>query len=182
MTKLKFTQNDFNEIESLAESIKKIDQIDSDYVSFISDEIYSRQPFFFSVLLGYRIDVTMEELEEIMKIYFLVWEYFRFKPNVQTIKVTESYFKKVLMKNIKMLKYSEGETKEIDKLDIFASDLQTLKSKSLMTSVFFRFNERPTLLKMDIQKKGSIIIGILMLSFIFKISDKKLKLETLTIG
>lgn len=160
MTKLKFTQNDFNEIESLAESIKKIDQIDSDYVSFISDEIYSRQPFFLSVLLGYRIDVTMEELEEIMKIYFLVWEYFRFKPNVQTIKVTESYFNKVLMKNIKMLKYSEGETNEIDKLEMFSSDLQNLKSKSLMTSVLFRFNERPTLLKMDIQKKGSIIIGI----------------------
>ena len=46
MTKLKFTQNDFNETEILAESIKRIDQIDSDYVNSISDEIFRCQPFF----------------------------------------------------------------------------------------------------------------------------------------
>ncbi|OFX27565.1 MAG: hypothetical protein A2033_14870 [Bacteroidetes bacterium GWA2_31_9] len=154
MTKLKFTQNDFNETEILAESIKKIDQIDSNYVNSVSDEIFSCQPFFLTVLLGHRIDVSMGELEEIMKIYFLVWEYFRLKPNIQTKKVTEFNFNKILKRNIKMLKYSEGESKEIDKLEIFAYDLQNLKSKSLMTSVFFRFNERPTLLNMDIQKKS----------------------------
>lgn len=160
MTKLKFTQNDFNETEILAESIKKLDQIDSDYVNSISDEIFNCQPFFLTVLLGHRIDVSMEELEEIMKIYFLVWEYFRLKPNIQTKKVTESHFNKILKRNIKMLRYSEGESKESDKLEIFAYDLQNLKSKSLMTSVFFRFNERPALLNMDIQQKGSIMIGI----------------------
>lgn len=160
MTKLKFTQNDFNETEILAESIKKIDQIDSDYVNSISDEIFRCQPFFLTVLLGHRIDVSMEELDEIIKIYILVWEYFRLKPNIQTKKLTEPNFNKILKKNIKMIKYSEGESKEIDKLEIFAFDLQNLKSKSLITSVFFRFKERPTLLNMDIQKKGSIMIGI----------------------
>lgn len=119
MTKLKFTQNDFNETEILAESIKRIDQIDSDYVNSISDEIFRCQPFFLTVLLGHRIDVSMEELEEIMKIYFLVWEFFRLKPKVQTIKVTESNFNKILNRNIKMLKYSEGESKERDKLEIY---------------------------------------------------------------
>ena len=160
MTKLKFTQNDFIETAILAESIKKIDQIDSDYVNSISDEIFRCQPFFLTVLLGHRIDVSMEELEEIMKIYFLVWEYFRLKPNIQTKKVTESNFNKILKRNVKMLKYSEGESKEVDKSEIFAYDLQNLKTKSLMASVFFRFNERPTLLNMDIQKKGPIMIGI----------------------
>ena len=95
-----------------------------------------------------------------MKIYFLVWEFFRLKPKVQTIKVTESNFNKILNRNIKMLKYSEGESKERDKLEIFAYDLHNLKSKSLMASIFLRFDERPMLLKMDIQKKGSIMIGI----------------------
>ena len=160
MTKLKFTQNDFNETEILAESIKRIDQIDSDYVNSISDEIFRCQPFFLTVLLGHRIDVSMEELEEIMKIYFLVWAFFRLKPKVQTIKLTESNFNKILNRNIKMLKYSEGESKERDKLEIFAYDLHNLKSKSLMASIFLRFDERPMLLKMDIQKKGSIMIGI----------------------
>lgn len=160
MTKLIFTQNDFTETGILAGSIKKIDQIDSDYVSFISDEIFRCQPFFLTVLLGHRIDVSMEELDEIIKIYFLVWEYFRLKPNIQTKKVTEPNFNKILNRNIQMLKYSEGESEEKNKLEIFSYDLQNLKSKSLMSSVFFRFNERPTLKNMEIQKKGSIMIGI----------------------
>jgi hypothetical protein len=130
------------------------------YVNSISDELFRCQPFFLTVLPGYRIDMSMEELEEIIKIYFLVWEYSRLKPTIQTNQVTESNFNKILEKNIKMLKYSEGETKEKDKSEIFAYDLQNLKSKALITSVFFRFNERPVLLKMDIQKKGSIMIDI----------------------
>lgn len=160
MTKLVFTQNDFTETGILAESIKKIDQIDSDYVNSISDEIFRCQPFFLSVLLGHRVDVSMEELDEIIKIYFLVWEFFRLKPNIQTKKLTESNFNKILNRNIQMLKYSEGESEEKDKIEIFSYDLQNLKSKSLMSSVFFRFNERPTLMNMEIQKKGSIMIGI----------------------
>ena len=160
MTKIKSTPNDFNEIKILAESIREIDQIDADYVNSVSDEIFKLQPFFLTVLRGYRFDVSNDELEEIMKIYFLVWEYFRLNPNVQTKRVTESYFTKIQKRNIEMLRYSEGELKENYKSEIYSYDLQNLKSKSLLTGIFFRFNERPTLLKMDIENKGAIMIGI----------------------
>lgn len=160
MTKIKFTNNDFEETKILAESIKKIDQIDSEYVNSISDEIFKLQPFFLTVLLGHRQDISMEELEEIMKIYFLVWEYFRLKPNVQKKQVTESFFNKIQKRNFEMLKYSEGESTENEKLEIYSSDLQNLKSKSLLSAIFFRFNDRPTLRNMDIEKRGIILIGI----------------------
>jgi len=160
MTKIKFTQNDFVEIRILAGSIRKIDQIDADYVNTISDEIFKMQPFFLAALLGHRLDVSMDEMEEIMKIYFLVWEYFRLNPNVQKKQVTESYFNKVQKRNIEMLKYSDGESKEKDKLEIYSYNIQNLKSKSLLTAIFFRFNERPILLKMDIEKRGAVMIGI----------------------
>lgn len=160
MVKIKFTNNDFKETKILAESIKKIDQIDSEYVNSISDEIFKLQPFFLTVLLGHRHDISMEELEEIMKIYFVVWEYFRLNPNVQTKQVTESFFNKIQKRNIEMLKYSEGESTEDEKSEIYSSDLQNLKSKSLMSAIFFRFDDRPTLKNMDIEKKGIIMIGI----------------------
>jgi hypothetical protein len=118
------------------------------------------QPFFLAALLGHRLDVSMDEMEEIMKIYFLVWEYFRLNPNVQKKQVTESYFNKVQKRNIEMLKYSDGESKEKDKLEIYSYNIQNLKSKSLLTAIFFRFNERPILLKMDIEKRGAVMIGI----------------------
>ena len=129
MTKIKFSQNDFNETKIVAELIKKIDQIDSNYVNTTSDEIFKFQPFFLTVLLGYQHDVTMEELEEIMKIYFLVWEYFKLNPNLQTMQVTESYFNKIQKKNMEMLKYTHNDLKKNDKLEICSYYLQNMKSK-----------------------------------------------------
>ncbi len=160
MTIIKFTQDDFNESNVLAESIKNIDEFDAEYVNSTSDEIFKHQPFFLTVLLGHRLDVSMYELEEIMKLYFIIWEYFRLEPKVQKRQVTESCFNKILKRNIEMLKYSEGETNNNDKLDIYVQDIQIIKSKSLLAAIFFRLNDRPTLLKMDIRKKSEMMIGI----------------------
>jgi hypothetical protein len=160
MTKIKLTENDFNETNLLAESTKKIDQIDAEYVNIISDEIFKLQPFFLSVLLGYQQDLSTEELGEIMKIHFLIWEYFRLNENVKTKQVTESDFNKIQKRNIEMLKYSDGEPNENDKITIYSYDLQNLKSKLLLAVIFSRFTEIPTLSKMNIEKTGLVMIGI----------------------
>jgi hypothetical protein len=70
---MNITQQDFNEVSIVAELVNKIDAIDADYVNKISDEIFHMQPFFLTVLLGYRFDTTPIELEEIMRIFFLIW-------------------------------------------------------------------------------------------------------------
>ena len=157
---MKITQNDFNETTELADLLTKIDIMDPEYVSLLSDEIFKQQPFFLTVLLSYRLDVAPDELEEIMKIYFLLWEYFRSNKNVQTKKITEAHFEKVQDRNIEMLKYIQGETDQSDKLDVYSYDLENIKSKSLLTSVLFRYNTRPVLMKMDEESKGIVFIGI----------------------
>ena len=58
-----------------------------------------------------------------MKVYFLIWEYFRSDQNVQTRKVKLAYFEKIQNRNIQMLKYSEGESSQNDKLKVFSPDL-----------------------------------------------------------
>jgi hypothetical protein len=77
----------------------------------VPDEIFRRQPFFLTVLLGYRLDVSSEELEEIMKIFFLIWEYFRPNQQVQSKKVKQKQFEKIMNRNLQMLKYMEGKIK-----------------------------------------------------------------------
>jgi hypothetical protein len=62
---MKFTQNDYSETTELAALITKIDDIDANYVNVVSEEIFKQQPFFLTVLLGYRFNVLPEELEEI---------------------------------------------------------------------------------------------------------------------
>ena len=59
-----------------------------------------------------------------------------------------------------MLKYSQGESKDKSKLNIYSQDLQNIKSKALFTAVLLGFNERPTLLKMNIEKKTAVMVGI----------------------
>jgi len=157
---MKFTQNDFDETGQLAELIKRIDHIDARCADTVSDEIFQRQPFFLSVLLGYHFDVSKEELEEIIKVYFLIWEYFRSNPNVQKKQVTQDYFEKIQAKNIEMLKYSMGEPDERAKGKVYSYDLQKIKSKSLWTAVLFRFDNRSVLQKMNTEIKGMILIGM----------------------
>ena len=157
---MKITQKDFDETTELAGTLTKIDNLSAEDVNTLSDEIFKRQPFFLTVLLGYRFDVTPEELEEIMKIYFLVWEYFRSYKNVQTKQVTETDFEKVQDRHIKMLNYIEGETEQNEKLNTYSYDLDKLKSKALLTAVLYRYDNRPVLLKMDKVTKGFIFVGI----------------------
>ncbi|NLO69872.1 MAG: hypothetical protein GX102_02755 [Porphyromonadaceae bacterium] len=157
---MKITPQDFKEAIELADFQVKIDNIDEGYVNEISDEIFKQQPFFLTVLLGYRLDTSPEELEEIMKIYFLIWEYFKQYKNLPTKKVTEAHFEKIQNRNIQMLQYIEGEPEQNDKLKIYSDDLQNLKSKALLAAVLFRYNHKPVLLKMDEYKRGIIFVGI----------------------
>ena len=157
---MKITPNDLNETTEIAALIRKIDKMDAAYVNAVTDEIFIKQPFFLTILLGYRLDVSPIELEEIMKIYFLIWEYFKSHQNVQTRKVNQFYFEKVQTRNIQMLKYSEGEPSQHDKLSLFAHDLQNLTSKSLLAAVLFSFDNRQVLVKMDGENRGAVLIGI----------------------
>lgn len=158
--KIKFSQNDFDETIKIAELVKKIEELDSEYVKKSFDEIYNKQPFFLTVLLGYRLDISPEELEEVIKIFFLTWEYFKINSNVQTNKVTAGYFEDIQKRNIQMLEYSKGEPTQNKREIIYWSDLQNHKSQSLLAAILHRYDSIPVLVKMNQDKKGIILIGI----------------------
>ena len=126
-----------------------------------------------TVLLGYRLDVTTEELEEIMRIYFLIWEFFKMKRKVPTYKITETDFEKAQSRYMHMLKYVEGESDQKEITNIYTYDLERLKSKALVTAVLLRYNTRPVLKKMDMDIKGIIFLGIRCFIECFENGDKK---------
>ena len=156
---MKLTKHDLEDTKIIAGIIQKIDAMDEAYATSIADDIYKKQPFFLSSLLGYHFDVTPIELEEIMKAYFIIWEFFKDNKNVQNQKITQKLFEKICDRNISMLHYANGETAE-QQPAIFHSDLQNLKSKSLMSVILFRFKDHPNLADMSIQVKAQILIGI----------------------
>ena len=155
-----FTENDFNQAADLAELLANIDSIDANYVDKISDEIYKYQPFFLSVMLGYNLDVTPEEMDEIMKIHLIIWLYFRSDKNVLSKKITQAKFEKMSQRNFQMLKYNDGEKSLSARSEIYGNNLQQLKSKALIAAIFFRVENKPVLIKMDAYFKGCIMIGV----------------------
>ncbi|EKF54419.1 hypothetical protein I215_12343 [Galbibacter marinus] len=144
----------------MANLLLKIDQMDAAYVDKVSDQIYEQQPFFLSVLLGYSKDISMVEVEEIMKVYFLIWEYFKLNQNLPKKKITQTMFEKAQQKIIQMLHYSEGEPESL-RDQIYEVEFQNLKSKSLWAAVLFRFHNRPALMNLNSENKGIILVGIL---------------------
>ena len=135
MCGMNISEHDKIEASRISEIVLKIDHIDVDYVNSITDEINQYQPFLLSMLLGYQLDLKPEEIEEISKIVFMIWEYFREANNIKNKKIAEEHFERLEKRNVGMLKYLEGESKPDEIFHITSSDLGHLKSKALLTGI-----------------------------------------------
>lgn len=154
------TQEDKKEGEKISHIINKVENIDEVYVNSESEIIYKKQPFLISILLGYKLDLKERELEEIMKIIFIIWEYFKSSDRIHKTKLSEKLFERIQQRNIHMLKYFEGENEPNAQNNVVKSDLRHLHSKALLTGIFFQFNHKKPLIEMNPEKKGIILIGM----------------------
>ncbi len=134
--------------------------IDEKYVNEESDIISQKQPFLISLILGYRFDLKPLELEEMMKVIFLIWEFFKKYPQTEITKITETQFMRIQKRNVYMLKYFEGEKSRNSKLEVISADLENLYSKSLFTGVIFQFNQKAALLNIKNETRGMILVGL----------------------
>ncbi|OMP74953.1 hypothetical protein [[Flexibacter] sp. ATCC 35208] len=62
---------------------------DFDHANNITDELYQYQPFILSTIIGYNMDVAIEDLPDLIKLYVLIWIFYRDKKNIRKIKITE---------------------------------------------------------------------------------------------
>ncbi len=154
------SKEDKKESLIVGQLIKKIELIDEKYVNEESDIISQKQPFLISLILGYRFDLKPFELEEIMKVLFLIWEFFNKHRQTEIAKITESQFIRIQQRNIHMLKYFEGEQSRKSKLEVISADLENLNSKALFTGVIFQFNQKVALLNMKNETRGIILVGL----------------------
>ncbi|HEY5510352.1 MAG TPA: hypothetical protein VIK10_04910 [Prolixibacteraceae bacterium] len=160
MSKYPIERKDDIDLKLISKIIQKVDQMNSKYVDSESDLIFKQQPFLISIILGYKIDLKPAELEEVTKLIFLIWEYFKENPKIKTTQVTKSQFERIERKNLFLIKYYEGETTEKDKMIVLASNMEHLDSKGLLTAMYLRCNTQIPLAKMEISTKGILMIGL----------------------
>lgn len=69
---MKISEKDQVNLNRIVSIVSRIDNNDFSYFNTTTDEINKYQPFLLSMLLGYKIDLTLEEFEEISKIIVLI--------------------------------------------------------------------------------------------------------------
>lgn len=154
------SEEDKKESVKVSLLLKRIELMDGQYVNTESDIMSQQQPFVISLFLGYNLDLKALELEEMMKIIFLIWEYFKGIKQINEVKISESQFERIHQRNIYMLKYFEKEKDESEKLDFVDSVLRHLNSRALFTGVLYQFNQKQALLDMRDKERGILLIGL----------------------
>jgi hypothetical protein len=157
---MKITNQDIAQVPSISEISEKLDRIDEKYMIHESDLIVEHQPFFMSLIIGYSIDFKPTELEEIMKLILMIWEYFKVEHKFSYKKVTENQFERAQKRNIDLLAYIEGEIREKEKMSVMSSDLGHLKSKALLTGILFRINTKDGFKTVSQTNREIILIGM----------------------
>jgi hypothetical protein len=157
---MELTPNDRKQHGEIAKLLSLTDNVDEQYLHRATDEIYVYQPFLLSMFLGYRLDTTDAELDEILKIWLLIWEFFREKRNIRTVKLTEQCFEQAQSKNVAFLRYLHEKGSDEVMEECVSNNFKELGSKSLFAVILAKFHTKPALVGMDMEKKGIILVGI----------------------
>jgi hypothetical protein len=161
MTALKFSSSDFVGLEPLVESMKRIDDNDLQYIDPLMDEIGVHQPFMASIMLGFNLDLPEDETEEMIRIYLMIWAWFKNQPGCLEKAFSQKRFEAISRRNMEFLHYLTGEQDHKESFrNVVAIDLEKLKSKALFSTVLYRFETRPVLSAMKIREKGLLLLGI----------------------
>lgn len=159
MSKFKANKREAKDLQKVMELEDKIDIIDGKYVARMSDEAFKYQPFYLAVPLSYSDEMTPLELDEIMKIYFLVWEYYRTKDGPREKVVTPAQFEDAQSLMIDKLQYITAES-EKNREEFLEYDVSSLKPQALLAVVMGRFENRDALLHMEAKTKVINLTGI----------------------
>lgn len=157
---MKFADKDFSESSNVAEIIKFCEQADNKKLEKITDEIYRHQPFLISLFLGYKNDIDMMQMDEVLRVLIIIWLFFRNQINAKQIKISINRFEEKQKINIRFLKYLEGESSEQSKIQTTEMNLDNLKSKALFTAVLFKLREGKALKKLDNNISAMMTLGM----------------------
>ena len=157
---MEITKKDIVETKFVGELIKKVDKIGLTEASEITDRIVKNQPFIMSLLLGYKFDVKAEQLNDIMKMLFVIYLFFEKKTDVSKNQIDSKEFESYEKRNIQFLKYFSGEPTKKNQLETNEQYLSNLNYKSLFTGILFMSNTQIGLKKMNSETKGIVILGM----------------------
>ena len=127
---------------------EKMNRLEYDFAwaNQITDELMVHQPFLASMMAGYKFDLPPQEMDEVLKLYVAVWEFFKTDPIAKVTAITESQFDRLHTFNVNLMTKNDS----VDGATISV----------LLSVIIQRFGTRPTFKQMNVQKLGALIVGI----------------------
>jgi hypothetical protein len=159
---MQITQDNPVQRQKVAQAVHFCDKADLKTLEQITDEIYHHQPFLISLFLGYKdeVDPYPPQADEILRTLIIIWLYFRENKNVKRKKITADMFEVMEEKNIRFLKYLEGEPTIQAQALTTLNDFKQLKSLELFTAVLFKIKEGKALSKLPDDEAAIILVGL----------------------
>jgi hypothetical protein len=136
---------------------------DFDYANNITDELFRYQPFILSIIMGYKLDVAMEDLPDVINLYVLIWLFYRDKNNVRKVKITEQQYSKQESRFIATLKKYETTISAAAKNKMIDGDITSFSSKSLYAMLVLECRENKILHRLNRESGGAIYAGYITL-------------------
>ena len=169
---MKFTEKDHKESEIVADIIKETDNSSIQELSEILDEMRVYQPLLISIFLGFKDDLSYEELDELAKDLIIIWKFFSDKPKSKKTKITENLLYKFDKKNAEFINYLSGEDSQKEFRNITKIDLESIESKGLLSGIFFRYNENKVHVNMNHKIRNELILQMRTLIECFEYINK----------
>jgi hypothetical protein len=162
MSFIPFSAKEITDTKRLAGVMANMEkkQNDLDFVGRITDEIYLHQPFLLYTIMGYKMDLSPEPLDALVKLYLILWEYFKDEPNVRKVAITQQQYEKAEDLQIAMLQTLERLASDKQKEMAVTNNLNRIISKALIALMFAEFKERKALNALDPQTKGILLVGL----------------------
>jgi hypothetical protein len=136
---------------------------DFDYANNITNELFRYQPFILSTIMGYKMDVAMEDLPDLINLYVLIWLFYRDKKNVRKVQITEQQYSKQESRFVAMLKKYETTISTAAKNKMIDDDLNSFSSKSLYATLVSECRENEILDRLNRESGGAVYAGYITL-------------------
>jgi hypothetical protein len=162
MPHISISEKEILDTRRLAAIIMNVESEQNDIVfaNTVADELYLHQPFVLSMMMGYKMDLLPRELDAVINLYIIAWEFFKNEANVRTLQITRQHYERVEHEKVRMLQKADAAHSHNKRMNLFTDHLNQSSSKALLALVYKEFNENEVIGKMDIQTRGILLIGL----------------------
>lgn len=157
---MEFTQDDYREAEDTHRMLTNLDRLESEETEELIDDVYSKQPFLVSLILGYKTAFREERSVEITKLILLVYQYFELKNLIGEEQITPELFERKQQKNISLAEYAGSDADENEKVEKVTADILGLKSIVLLACVWVAFDAKKPLMYMSMDDQEPVLMAL----------------------